>query len=283
MSNLIKWTGSKTSQSKTIVDLFPKNVHTYYEPFIGGGSVLFEVLDRCEMKQISVQRFCCSDKNSDLINIYNIIKNNPNTLLSVYRQCWDELYNSLDKESVYYKYRDKYNNIILPTEYRACLFYWLSRTCFNGLIRYNKDGKFNTAFHHNRNGMKPIKIENIIMKYHKLFNKYNVVFSNIEYNNCIPLNNDDIVYLDPPYANTQGIYFADGISQTSFFNWLKNLPCNYYLSYDGKTNYKDMTFDLPKELYDEHLYINSGVSSFHKLNSNNKTEVNESLYIKYKK
>lgn len=283
MSNLIKWTGSKTSQSKAIVDLFPKNIHTYYEPFIGGGSVLFEVLERCETNQISVQHFCCSDKNPDLINIYNIIKNNPNTLLSVYKECWDELYNSNDKELVYYKYRDKYNNITLPTEYRACLFYWILRTCFNGLIRYNKEGKFNTAFHHNRNGMNPIKVENLIMKYNNLFNKYNVIFSNIEYNNCIPLTNDDVVYLDPPYANTQGIYFADGISQTSFFNWLKNLPCNYYLSYDGKTNYKDMTFDLPKELYNEHLYINSGVSSFHKLNSNNKTEVNESLYIKYKK
>ena len=79
---VIKWTGSKRSQSEEIIKRFPKSIETYYEPFIGGGSVLFQLLH----SDVSVENYICSDINEDLINLWNMIKNNPSYLCEKYKE-----------------------------------------------------------------------------------------------------------------------------------------------------------------------------------------------------
>ena len=70
---VIKWTGSKRSQSEYIISLFPKQIETYYEPFVGGGSILMQLL----LSDIKVGRYICSDINKDLIGLWDTIKQNP--------------------------------------------------------------------------------------------------------------------------------------------------------------------------------------------------------------
>ena len=69
----IKWSGSKRSQAEKILEFFPKEIDTYYEPFCGGCSVLRRLLD----SDIKVKNYVCSDLNQDLINLWIEIKNHP--------------------------------------------------------------------------------------------------------------------------------------------------------------------------------------------------------------
>ena len=106
----IKWSGSKRSQSELIVKEFPKQISTYYEPFCGGCSILMELmLD----DSISVDRYICSDLNSDLISLWNEIKNNPNEVIETYNIMWNEMNVNEDrnlKREYFYKVRDRFNN-----------------------------------------------------------------------------------------------------------------------------------------------------------------------------
>ena len=86
-SPVIKWSGSKRSQAKAILDNFPKVIETYYEPFIGGGSILNAVMH----SDIKVNKYICSDINSDLINLYKAIMTNPDNVASHYKKLWNEL------------------------------------------------------------------------------------------------------------------------------------------------------------------------------------------------
>ena len=84
MLPITKWTGSKRYQAPIIVDNFPKNINTYYEPFIGGGSVLCEYLNRLESENYKCNKIVCCDINKDLTDIYNYIKINPNKFIEEY-------------------------------------------------------------------------------------------------------------------------------------------------------------------------------------------------------
>lgn len=75
---LVKWSGSKRIQAKRIVDLFPNEIDTYYEPFMGGASVLLELLQRDDKK---VNKYVASDLNIHAVNLFNLIKDNPQQIM----------------------------------------------------------------------------------------------------------------------------------------------------------------------------------------------------------
>ena len=267
---VIKWTGSKRSQAEEIISHFPKQIDTYYEPFIGGGSILNRLLS----SKVKIKKYVCSDINPDLINLWVAIRDRPNDVFRHYKNLWNEL---ISKESVtekgefYYTIRDRYNKEHDPLD-----FMFIMRTCFNGMPRYNKEGEFNNAYHLNRNGIEPYKFRNIIYDWADVIK--NVDFICQSYDSICP-NENDFVYMDPPYFNTKAIYFG-GIDIKDFLDFLGNLKCGYAVSFDGKSGDDDQTFDFPKELYDEHIYISSGVSSFKRINNHGVHMVYESLYIK---
>ena len=89
---------------------------------------------------------------------------------------------------------------------------------------------------------------------------------------------DDLIYLDPPYANTKGMYYGQ-IDYNELWNWLRTQEGNYILSFDGKTNNKDLTYEVPKDIYSKHEYIYNGISGFGKIHKKQEY-VSESLYIK---
>lgn len=276
MKPVIKWSGSKRSQAKHILKNIPKNIKSYKEPFIGGGSVLGAILKSEDHNPKIIE---VSDLNKDLINLWKDIKNSPKEVYKHYRQLWSML-NSLehiqDKKDFYNTIRDRLNKHHDPKD-----FMFIMRTCVNGMPRYNSKGDFNTSLHLNRGGINPETLNKILMEWSYELNKADVVFEHKSYNE-VSVEKEDFLYLDPPYANTKGMYF-DNFEVTQLFSWLEKVNCSYLLSFDGKSGETDNTWNVPENLYDEHLYIDSGNSSFKRLKCENKYQnVQESLYLKYK-
>jgi DNA adenine methylase len=269
----VKWSGSKRSQAEEIIKLFPKEIDTYYEPFCGGCSVLRRLFS----SDIKVNKYICSDLNGDLINLWNLIKEEPIELYEHYQKLWNELNkddNKDRKRSYFNEVRDKYNK-----EHDAKDFLFIMRTTTNGMPRYNKNGEFNNSFHITRNGIIPETLKGILLEWSELLISNNVKFICRDFREVNSKEND-ILYLDPPYFNTKGMYFGK-IDFDLFFNWLRGQKGKYYLSFDGKSGEVDNTYKVPEDLYTEHKYLLSGNSSFKRTIGKDKNAiVQESLYIK---
>ena len=270
---VIKWSGSKRSQAENILTYFPKEIDTYYEPFCGGASVLRRLLS----SDIKVNRYVCSDLNSGLIDLWNEIINNPERVSSYYKKLWNELNQDDDKQrkkEYFATVRERYNR-----EHNPLDFMFIMRTTTNGMPRYNRDGEFNNSFHITRNGIVPETLEKIIYEWSELLNKNKVEFMACSYDEIKPKEND-FVYLDPPYANTKGMYYGT-IDYDKLWNWLRNLPCKYALSFDGISGEEDNTWNVPQDVYSRHEYLLNGNSSFKRtIGKSNNSIVYESLYLK---
>ena len=270
---VIKWSGSKRSQAENILTYFPKEIDTYYEPFCGGASVLRRLLS----SDIKVKRYVCSDLNGGLIDLWNEIINNPERVSSYYKKLWNELNQDDDKQrkkEYFATVRERYNR-----EHNPLDFMFIMRTTTNGMPRYNRDGEFNNSFHVTRNGIIPETLEKIIYEWSELLNKNKVEFMACSYDEIKP-KEDDFVYLDPPYANTKGMYYGT-IDYDKLWDWLRNLPCKYALSFDGISGEEDNTWNVPQDVYSRHEYLLNGNSSFKRtIGKSNDSIVYESLYLK---
>jgi DNA adenine methylase len=269
----VKWSGSKRSQAEEIIKLFPKEIDTYYEPFCGGCSVLRRLLS----SDIKVNKYVCSDLNCDLINLWNLIKEEPIELYEHYLKLWNELNKNENKDrkrSYFNEIREKYNK-----EHDAKDFLFIMRTTTNGMPRYNKNGEFNNSFHITRNGIVPKTLKGVLLEWSELLLSNNVKFVCRSFEE-VHSEENDVLYLDPPYFNTKGMYYGK-IDFDLFFKWLKEQKGKYYLSFDGKSGEVDNTYKVPEDLYTEHKYLLSGNSSFKRTIGKDKNAiVQESLYIK---
>lgn len=309
----IKWTGSKRKQAPYIVSQFPKEINTYYECFVGGASVLHELLNQISLGNITCKHIVCSDINNDLICVWNMLKdkNDRQKLLDYYSKLHNELKRLADIDntpdlreqitkcqSLYYEMRQKYNDYIDANDFckeRSMIFYWITRTCFNGLIRYNPKGHFNASFHvAGRFGILPERLKSVFESWANVIDPFIENGGTIDFI-CKPYEqvicearNGDLVYMDPPYENTKGMYFCEGFDPNIFWDMLIKLNdrnVKWLLSYDGLTGEDDKTANIP-HLYKRHEYVNSGYSSFKKLKSkskgkDNKALVQDSLYMNY--
>lgn len=270
---VIKWSGSKRSQAECIIGYFPKKMETYYEPFCGGASVLRRLLS----SNIKVGRYVCSDLNGSLIELWNAIKDRPYDVIEHYRELWRGIHEkkSIDEKKDYFiGIRSRYNETKDPLD-----FMFIMRTTTNGVPRFNKDGNFNNTYHATRDGIQPDKLATIVYDWNSLLNENDVEFINCTYSDIKP-NANDFVYLDPPYANTKGMYFGS-IDFEELWDWMGDLKCPYALSFNGINGDDDNTYEVPRYLYDRHEYVLSGNSSYTRIfGSRNDTIVKESLYLK---
>lgn len=273
---VIKWSGSKRSQAKEIVSRIGDGYDTYYEPFCGGCSVLWYILNNCPNK---FKRFICNDYNDELIATFQRIMSNWQGLFDNYRELWSELNfddNMNRRKRMFNDVRDELNRTHDPD-----LFFFIMRTTTNGMPRYNSDGQFNNSFHFSRKGMEPRRMMKILEKWSDMLNKYNVRFLNYSYYNLNDVKKNDFMYLDPPYANAKGMYYGL-INYSELWDYMRRLPCDYMLSFDGTAGDENNVQDVPKDVYDEHLMLPSGKSSFRRLHSTPKdVAVYESLYVKH--
>ena len=269
----IKWSGSKRSQCEEIISYFPRKIETYYESFLGGGSVAYRLMN----SDIKVNKFILSDLNADLINLYKLIQSDYKSIITHYKILWNELNEDSDferKKLYFADIRKRLNKKHDPKD-----FMFIMRTTTNGMPRYNSDGEFNNSFHVTRNGIEPFRLEKILKEWSTTLNNHNVEFINTSYDEFNP-NENDFCYYDPPYANTKGMYFG-AIDNDKFFNFLSDLKCPYCFSFDGYCEDEDSTYDVPKSVYNEHVYLKSGNSSFRRVIGNDtKQTVYESLYVK---
>lgn len=279
---IVKWSGSKRSQAEEIIKRFPRKIDTYYEPFCGGCSVLYRLLQTSSVK---VKRFVASDLNSDLIALWNEIENNWERLCSDYASLWARFNkHGLDmndaseierRKECFYTIRERLNK-----EHRPADFLFILRTTTNGMPRYNDKGEFNNSCHFSRPGIDPLRLRRICFNWSCLLKARNVEFLCCSYEKIEP-EQGDFVYADSPYAGTKGMYFGT-IDFDRYWEWLRNLKCKWAISFDGIRGDSDNTFDVPKDIYARHEYLKAGNSSFERyLGKGRVEEVKESLYLNY--
>lgn len=214
--------------------------------------------------------------NDGLIDLWNEIKDNPQRIADTYREHWKNLNKDDDKarkRKYFEDVRAEYNKNHSPYD-----FMFIMRTTTNGMPRYNGNGDFNNSFHITRNGILPNKLKKIAFEWSDLLNKKNVQFICQDFSEVKP-SKKDFLYLDPPYANTKGMYYGK-IDYVKLWSWLRGLPCKYLLSFDGISGDVDNTQVIPDDVYSEHIYLKSGNSSFKRtIGKSRNSMVYESLYI----
>ncbi len=263
---VIKWSGSKRSQSDAIKQYLPDTFGTYFEPFLGGGSMLYA---------IQPERAVCGDICRPLIDLWNMIRDNPEELAAAYERMWTRLQN--EGYHVYTEIRETFNRERTPAE-----LLFLSRTCVNGLIRFNSNGDFNNSLHYSRPGIRPDSLRDIILDWSGKIR--NTDFISDDYRiTTAEATEGDLVYLDPPYFHTKGRYYGT-IDYEIFYNYLEDLNrrgVKYMLSFDGTRGDDEFTADVPRGLYRRHELIKSGNSSFKKVMDKENLTVYESLYLNW--
>lgn len=266
ISPFIKWSGSKQSQAQFIASCAPDHFDNYYEPFLGGGAIV---------GILQPQKAVCSDINKPLINLWKLIKENPNLVIKKYRENWNKL--QKDGYKFFYKVRSGFNRNKSPHD-----LLFLSRTCVNGLIRYNQQGEFNNSLHYTRKGINPDRLAKIISDWSQRLK--NCTFQALDYREATKnAKSDDFIYLDPPYFNTKGRYFG-AIDFEEFLCYLSKLNkkgVKFALSYDGIRANKNYMAKIPKVIYKRHLLVPFGNSTFRKVQDKRVEKVYESLYLNF--
>ena len=244
----VKWAGGKRKllnilESQLPVDLGYQTNVTYIEPFVGGGAMLFHMLNTFP----NIRRVVINDINKDLIKCYQLVKNNPHELIDLL-QPFEQRHNGLDeheRKAYFYEMRKTFNDGTLDDNLRAAYFMFLNHTCFNGLYRENGKGIYNVPVGKYKNPQ--ICDVDIIMADHKVLSKvdifcgdYKKVFSHLGkgYN---------FIYFDPPYRPLPGTnnfnqYSKSGFSDHEqeelkvFCDSLTNKGCKFLLSNSDSDN-----------------------------------------------
>jgi len=263
---VIKWSGSKRLVAPEL-SRFIINQKRYIEPFIGGGSML-------PFRQIS--NAVASDIIPELINLWNQIKANPEKVADEYNKRWDRLQN--EGHIVFYEVRDNFNKT--KNEFD---FLFLTRTCVNGLIRYNSNGEFNNSMHKNRPGVNPKSFKNIIFKWSYYIK--DVEFRNCDYRETLAdADKNDFVFLDTPYGGTKDRYTKTEFNLDQFYCELERLNsvgAKWILTFDGTAGTREYDYQLPQEIYKHKTEIKTGNSPFTKSMKTSIDAVYESVYFNF--
>ena len=194
----VKWVGGKSQLLEEIRKKYPQKIEKYCEPFVGGGAVLFDILQKFQPKEVLI-----NDINKELINTYLQVKNNCEGLINQLNELQTQ-YKKLgqeDRKVLFYEKRTRYNALKvngdeLENLEKATLFIFLNKTCFNGLYRVNSKGLFNVPFNNAKNPL-ICDAENLRLCSQVL---QNVILKTGDYKECESfIDEKTFVYIDPPY------------------------------------------------------------------------------------
>lgn len=212
----IKWAGGKTQLLPLFQNYYPNElkiglIESYFEPFLGGASVFFDVVQKFDIKNSFLL-----DSNFEIVLVYKVIQCNVDLLISELSKLKKKYLklNETERESFFYDLRDKYNKQKnkVPIKFedswikRASQMIFLNKTCFNGLYRLNKAGDFNVPFGRYSNPSiydeyNLINVSNVLQNAEILYGDFEILNNEV--------NEKSFVYFDPPYRP---------ISETSLFN-----------------------------------------------------------------
>ncbi|ACY49752.1 DNA adenine methylase [Rhodothermus marinus] len=232
----IKTQGIKTKLVEWIINQINFEIKgRWIEPFMGSGVVGFNLRPK---------RAIFADKNPHIINFYDAIKNREITSQKVKIFLEREGRMLLERgEEYYYEVRDRFNKYHDPLD-----FLFLNRSCFNGVIRFNSKGEFNTPF-----GKKPdrfrkayiTKIANQVRYVEECIHKYDWIFIAQDFRKTImEANQDDVIYCDPPYIGRHTNYFDIWTEQDEYdlYKLLSQFKGKFILSIWYKNKYRENEF-----------------------------------------
>lgn len=212
----IKWAGGKTQLLPILNEFYPKElkfglIDYYFEPFLGGASVFFDVVQKYEFKKSFL-----SDSNIEIVLVYKVIKERVEDLILKLNKLKKEYTAKTEtkKESYFYNLRDIYNDTKInflngindKCVVRASQMIFLNKTCFNGLYRLNRAGDFNVPFGKHINP--GIFDESNLLAASCVLQNAEIHHGDFEFFES-KINKKSFVYFDPPYRP---------ISNTSSFN-----------------------------------------------------------------
>ncbi len=202
----VKWAGGKTQLINDIDNKISSKTHTYIEPFVGGGALLFYLLNHYP----DLKRIVINDINTDLIDTYKTIKDNVEELISLLQKWQDEYYFLLEKteekKAYYYNKRTLFNERTSNQTRQSALFIFLNKTCFNGLYRVNRKNEFNVPIGSYK---KPLICDSENLKaVHFALQKVEILNGDFE-QTLSYAEKETLFYFDPPYKP---------LSETSSFN-----------------------------------------------------------------
>lgn len=204
----VKWVGGKSQLIEQVESRLPQDFSaksiTYVEPFVGGGAVLWYILQKYD----NIEKAIINDINSDLTIVYKTIKDNPSELIDYLQNIQDE-YIPLDddkRKDYYLSKRDRFNTKVLDNIENSALFIFINRTCFNGLYRVNSKGLYNVPF--GRYANPKICDPETILADSKVLQKVEILNGDFE-ETFKYAGENSVFYIDPPYKP---------LSETSSFN-----------------------------------------------------------------
>lgn len=196
----LKWAGGKGQLLKEIEQYYPfvkdTSITKYVEPFVGGGAVLFDILNKFELQEVYI-----SDINAELINTYTIIRDDIDALLDVLRR-FESDYLALDNDGckeAYLAKRARFNELKSKEENGvelAALMIFLNKTCFNGLYRVNRKGEYNVPMGAYKNPL--ICNEHNLKAVSKKLQNVKIVCGDYKESGDF-IDDKTFVYFDPPY------------------------------------------------------------------------------------
>lgn len=256
----VKWVGGKRGLLSQIFEHLDTNFDNYFEPFVGGGALFFELYNR---KLLSNKGIYLFDINAELINTYNVVKYNPFELIENLK-----LFKENHSKEFYYEIRawDRESNFLTRTELeRATRFIYLNKTCFNGLYRVNKSNQNNVPMGNYKNPN--ICDSSAILNASKALQQATIL--NTSYKDVLQYaKTNDLVYFDPPYYPLTETASFTSYSEFDFlekeqiellevFNELSNKNCQVLHS-NSYTNFiKGLYKDFQIEEIKANRFINS--------------------------
>lgn len=184
----VKWAGGKRQLIPQIRERMPEKYNDYYEPFVGGGAVIFDLLPANAL---------INDINKALINTYRIICNESDAFLKEVNRLDNDMWE--DGKKYYYSIREHYNDKLMRSEYDvelAALFVFINKHCFNGLYRVNGKGLFNVPYNNSRR----VSVdEDVIIATSEYLRGVTIIDGDFE-QACKNAKKGDFVFIDSPYA-----------------------------------------------------------------------------------
>ena len=268
----IQYQGSKRTLASTILRYFPNKFIRLVEPFSGTAAISIACAARGKANS-----YWINDLNKPLAELLSLIINRPSEIAGYYEKIWNQQHD--DPIEHYYRVREDFNRTEDPR-----LFLYLLARCAKGSIRYNTEGLFNQSPDKRRHGTRPETMRENILGVSALL-KGKSVISSFDYKDVLSnVNEDDVVYMDPPYQGVCGDrdsrYFS-GISYEEFVAALSELnirQIRYAVSYDGRTGNKTFGNRLPESLSLTLIELEAGRSSQATLLGRDAITV-ESLYL----
>ena len=272
----LKWAGGKTQLLPTIDSFLPKTFRneegvTYIEPFVGGGAMLFYMLQ----KYPNIKRAVINDINPHLIKTYSVIRDEPYTLIEALNEIQTEfkLLGDYDKQKdLYLDIRNRFNQQYLTNIEEASYMIFLNRTCFNGLYRENSKGGFNVPF--GRYSNPTICDEELILADSELLQKVEILNGDFSHT-AKYIQGYTFFYFDPPYRPLDATSSFNSYVKESFDDNEQIRLKHFYseLTVDGclamlsnsdckGRNAKDDFFDkLYKDFFIERVYAKRSINA----------------------